>query len=386
MNKQKHLINALSELDQFIKDGVPSYARLRNFDLGPGKHSSVSHLSKYISHRVLFEYEIIENVLSQCSYKSAEKFIQEIFWRIYWKGWLENRPTVWQAFKNDVSLQEDEALNKAQNGHTGIACFDSWVEELRDHNYLHNHTRMWFASIWIFTLKLPWQCGARFFLQHLYDGDAASNTLSWRWVAGLQTKGKHYVAKASNIAKYTDNRFHTTQLAKTPLPLIEDSQFELEKNMPTASRPSKYRQLLVFENDLYLGDANHSYSDYEGVYVIYLETCHRSITLCPNVANFKKSLLMDFSESLGNAKYITSRDFISIASQLDGVDVVYPFVGECLDFINDVARNQGLAPNFVVRAQDTHCWQHAKKGFFNFKKHLASMIQETTLLAADSHT
>ena len=99
MNKQKHLINARRELDHFIRDGLPSYARLRNFDLGPGKRSSVSQLSKYISHRVLFEYEIIENVLSQCSCKSAEKFIQEIFWRIYWKGWLENRPAVWQAFK-----------------------------------------------------------------------------------------------------------------------------------------------------------------------------------------------------------------------------------------------------------------------------------------------
>ena len=43
---------------------------------------------------------------------------------------------------------------------------------------------MWFASIWIFTLKLPWQKGAEFFLRELYDGDAASNTLSWRWVAG----------------------------------------------------------------------------------------------------------------------------------------------------------------------------------------------------------
>jgi deoxyribodipyrimidine photo-lyase len=59
---------------------------------------------------------------------------------------------------------------------------------------------MWFASIWIFTLRLPWPLGAAFFQAHLQDHDAASNTLSWRWVAGIQTPGKHYLARAENIA------------------------------------------------------------------------------------------------------------------------------------------------------------------------------------------
>ena len=63
---------------------------------------------------------------------------------------------------------------------------------------------MWFASIWIFTLNLPWQLGADFFMQHLLDGDPASNTLSWRWVAGIQTKGKNYLARKSNIEKYSN--------------------------------------------------------------------------------------------------------------------------------------------------------------------------------------
>ena len=62
---------------------------------------------------------------------------------------------------------------------------------------------MWFASIWIFTLKLPWQLGAAFFLEYLYDGDVASNTLSWRWVAGIHTKNKAYFASAENIQKYS---------------------------------------------------------------------------------------------------------------------------------------------------------------------------------------
>ena len=75
------------------------------------------------------------------------------------------------------------------------------VKELKETNYLHNHARMWFASIWIFTLDLPWQLGAEFFMKHLYDGDAASNTLGWRWVAGIQTQGKNYLA--SDCLLYT---------------------------------------------------------------------------------------------------------------------------------------------------------------------------------------
>ena len=66
---------------------------------------------------------------------------------------------------------------------------------------------MWFASIWIFTLGLPWQQGAEFFMKYLRDGDPASNTLGWRWVAGLQTRGKAYAARAENIDHFTRGRF-----------------------------------------------------------------------------------------------------------------------------------------------------------------------------------
>ena len=95
----------------------------------------------------------------------------------------------------------------AIDGETGIECFDAWSAELCETGYLHNHARMWFASIWIFTLKLPWRLGADFFYRHLLDGDAASNTLSWRWVAGLHTRGKPYAARADNIATYSGGRF-----------------------------------------------------------------------------------------------------------------------------------------------------------------------------------
>ena len=123
-------------------------------------------------------------------------------------------------------LETDAALHaryeEAVAGRTGIACFDAWAQELTATHYLHNHARMWFASIWIFTLRLPWELGADFFFRHLLDGDAASNTCSWRWVGRLHTAGKTYLARAANIREYTAGRFDPEgQLAATA-PALEE--------------------------------------------------------------------------------------------------------------------------------------------------------------------
>ena len=107
-------------------------------------------------------------------------------------------PKIWREFLGDLDSlgyqRNSEKYEKAVLGLTGIECYDNWVNELKDKNYLHNHTRMWFASIWIYTLHLPWQLGAELFLEHLHDADPASNTLSWRWVAGIHTQNKQYIA------------------------------------------------------------------------------------------------------------------------------------------------------------------------------------------------
>jgi deoxyribodipyrimidine photo-lyase len=128
------------------------------------------------------------------------------------------RPSVWTQYQQERDRQLDSfpnarAIRNAEAGETGIEGFDDWARELVHTGYLHNHARMWFASIWIFTLRLPWALGADFFLRHLVDADAASNTLSWRWVAGLQTAGKTYLATADNIARFTNGRFVPKGLA-----------------------------------------------------------------------------------------------------------------------------------------------------------------------------
>src|SRR5210317_2382750 len=177
---------ALNQLEQFGKNNLGLYATERNFDYGPQKRTNTSNLSKYITHRVIDEEEVIQSAYKKFSFKKIEKFIQEVLWRTYWKGWLEMRPQVWSDYLIELNNLRNEFKNNkdylnAIEGKTDIECFNQWVNELKENNYLHNHTRMWFASIWIFTLGLPWQLGSEFFLQHLYDGDAASNTLGWRW-------------------------------------------------------------------------------------------------------------------------------------------------------------------------------------------------------------
>ena len=124
--------------------------------------------------------------------------------------------------------------------------------ELIETGYLHNHARMWYASIWIHTLKLPWTLGAAFFLTHLLDGDPASNTLSWRWVAGLHTPGKTYLARPDNIRKYTNNRFAVgeslAKIASVPnAPPLPSRRLLPELQTPT---PKAKLGLLIQEDDL----------------------------------------------------------------------------------------------------------------------------------------
>ncbi len=138
------------------------------------------------------------------------------------------RPGLWTGYREGLRRGLDRLATEgglravwedACAGRTGIAGFDDWARQLVATGWLHNHARMWFASIWIFTLRLPWELGADFFLRHLLDGDAASNTLSWRWVAGLHTPGKTYLATADNIARNTGGRFRPAGLAAVATPV-----------------------------------------------------------------------------------------------------------------------------------------------------------------------
>ena len=167
---------ACKKLINFINNNLSEYSKLRNFDFGPDQRGNISCLSPYITHGVLSELEVMNLSLKKHSFVKIEKFIQEVLWRVYWKGWLELRPLVWSDYIINLKsirekYKEDPKYLEVIEGKTNIECFNEWVKELKTYNYLHNHTRMWFASIWIFTLKLPWQLGAEFFLKYLNDMD-----------------------------------------------------------------------------------------------------------------------------------------------------------------------------------------------------------------------
>ena len=207
-----------------------AYAATRNADAGPQAEATTTGLSPYLRRRLILEQEVVDAALAAHSPAAAEKFVQEVFWRSYFKGYLETHPSVWTGYLEAAAAERERvaansglqrACDAARAGRTGIECFDAWAQELVETGWLHNHTRMWFASIWIFTLQLPWVLGAEFFLRHLLDGDPASNTLSWRWVGGLHTRGKVYAARAENIRRYTSGRFSPTGLNESPAPLVE---------------------------------------------------------------------------------------------------------------------------------------------------------------------
>ena len=233
---------------------------------------------------------------------------------------------------------------------------------------------MWFASIWIFTLGLPWQLGARFFLKHLLDGDAASNTLSWRWVAGLQTKGKQYKASSENIETYTKGRFKDTLINEGPFPHIEYRNYPAIREIPGFNETKQNHNLLIFENDLNFTGREELYNSYKNIYVTSLPNDARRIRLSGPVLKFKKELLSEFCEKFKNAKMLSASLEAQISS-FSAVDVVYPFVGENLAFLERLRSENTLEYCFLVRQQDYTSMQHCQKGFFQFKKNIPKIIE-----------
>ena len=377
---QDSFSSAQDDLDYFLNNHLAHYDARRNYDFGALDRSNVSGLSKYISHRVLCEYDVVQQTLKRAPVDEDGKLVKEVFWRIYWKGWLEHRPSVWHDFvRFDTACLAQKYYRHAVEGRTGIACFDAWVAELQETNYLHNHARMWFASIWIFTLGLPWQAGARFFQEHLLDGDAASNTLGWRWVAGIQTKGKHYLARSNNIEKYTKGRFGTDILNEQAEPIEEHIMHEMIPFDYTTIGGKVFNTLIICDTDLHLPHETGSYTDYETVFVLCLDNERRQLGVSHNVLTFKKGLVVDFQARCAGSEVISADDFEKFASQNDGFDVIYPSIGDNLDYLKRVQNNHNISVHYRKKQQDLFCWQFAQKGFFNFKRNIPHIIEHFKL-------
>lgn len=372
----------IAKLKEFSENHLSNYAKSRNFDYGPSKRDNVSNLSKYITHRIIDEQEVIQTAHSKFAYIKIEKFIQEVFWRTYWKGWLEMRPRVWTSYIEDLKQLEKQKdsveYQQAISGKTSIECFNDWANELIKYNYLHNHARMWFASIWIFTLKLPWQLGADFFLKHLLDGDAASNTLSWRWVAGLQTKGKNYLATKFNINTFSAKKYEVLKLNDQASPLFETTSFEIQ--------PLHFDKV---ENDnslflLHNLDSNFL-QKFQNKYQYYALLDFNSILENKNyskqVLDFKSSIneeLIGQLKSNFNSNLVikNEEDLLKIVKDKNINNIITPYIncGYENDFMNEIKKK--IKITYLARDYDQFCYPFATKGFFGFKEQIPKILSK----------
>uniref|UniRef100_UPI00404B782C FAD-binding domain-containing protein n=1 Tax=Candidatus Pelagibacter sp. TaxID=2024849 RepID=UPI00404B782C len=377
MNFKGSRVEALDELNYFIENNLLDYPKLRNFDLGPQKRDNTSCLSPYVTHGLVSEIEIISKSLKKFSFVKNEKFIQEVLWRVYWKGWLELRPNVWGDYLKELtdikeSFKDNKNYLDAIEANSNIECFNVWVNELKNFNYLHNHARMWFASIWIFTLNLPWQLGAEFFMKHLFDSDAASNTLGWRWVAGIQTQGKNYLATEWNIKKFTNNRFQNIKINEVAEPKTTEKNYSIIDKSFSNPALLEDKVLLIFDNSLSFEFTDFKDQKFKKILIVSNKNENRQIKLSDNVLNFKTHLIKDQLKRL-KEKSIAS-DIIDI-SKIKNIDekvyALYPTVGESLYYLE---LNQLNNIEFLYREIDQFSWQFCNKGFFNFKNHIPKIV------------
>jgi deoxyribodipyrimidine photo-lyase len=384
----------LERLAAFIPS-ADRYAARRN-QVEPG-HENVSGLSPYLRRRLITEREVLGAVLARHPFARVNKFVQEVCWRSYWKGWLQLRPAVWDDYLERAAGDRDaldsgvaERLAAAEAGRTGLICLDDWARELVATGYLHNHARMWFASIWIFTLGLPWSLGAAFFLRHLLDGDPASNTLSWRWVAGLHTRGKHYLARAENIERYTGGRYAPYGELNEDAPALVESRTYARRSLRPAERldPDLATALLITTEDL--APEHSAAADLVPCAIAggWSRATAEAVDLAEPVCRFEQDAAEDALRRAG-AHYgraplcLPADDWLRAAldwAQASGARQVATLTAPVgpwrplLDELGGRLQARSLRLVELRRGWDGSLWPHATHGYFRFREHIPEAV------------
>jgi len=380
------------------------YAAGRNYDYGPDGHRDVSGLSPYLRRRLVLEEDAVAAALAAHGPEQAEKFIQEVVWRGYFKGWLERRPIIWASYRDGVlrdldALERDRALRRAvadaETGQTGLECFDAWAQELVETGYLHNHARMWFASIWVFTLGLPWRLGADFFYRHLLDGDPASNTLGWRWVAGLHTRGKPYAAQGWNIAKFTGQRFAPRESDLNEMVQgLEGSEPDglpsvTALRAPRAPDPARPSALLITEEDCRVEDFDLASYDIRAAATLAASHLRSIRAVSDDVVAFEAGALQDAAHRTGlQAEALRAgvpADLARWAGKAGAQQIITPYIpeGPLRDWMRAASPALDAAGITLCEWQrpwDSAIWPHATAGFFKVKKKIPEIIHQRQLL------
>ena len=388
--------SSISEAENTLISYLPKtgkyYERKRNYsvDFETNKNTT-SLLSPYIRYRAISEKKILKQVLKKHGPIKAEKYIQEIFWRTYWKGWLEHRPEVYTDYIIEKNNLYDEFKNKKYylntiNANTNLSFFNNWVNDLKNNGYLHNHIRMWFSSIWIFTLKLPWQLGADFFMQNLLDGDTASNLLSWRWCAGIQTKGKNYIARKENIEKYSNIKLKDNEhLNETAEPLFENKDYKItELETFEISNPNDINYIIIPTDEInILKDLNLNKCNAFGGYPKEDYNDHYfSNKILDHIKNLVLSCYKDdifyqnteITTSFNN--YYEDLNKWIIQNNIKTIHLPYVTQGNWKKIYKKIIKKYPKI-NFIKfnRDYDINSWIYSKKGYFKFKQNIPEILK-----------
>ena len=361
----------IKNIREFSKTKILNYYSDRNFDYGP-PHKNVSKLSPYLRRRFITEKDVLKIILKENKYEKIEKFIEEIFWRAYWKGSLEKNPWIYKEYEMKLS---DQFIPPQ----TGIQCFDHWKNELLETGYLHNHSRMWFASIWIFTLGYTWESGANFFKNNLIDWCPASNTLGWRWVAGIQTIGKPYIAKSENIKYFTINRFYPRKQ------LVENIILPPHRSQDCPAADINFPEKVSFSNKEKIGIImnNNDLSLKQSFIDLGLDhhTCLFRLNNKNSLINkFEKNIFEDIVNNYNKIEIIETYEnlFKWIEhNKIKNLILPYETIGNKIfnnpDFLNKLSYKK-VNYQFHVNEWDRITLPYVKKGFFNFKKNIPYLL------------
>ena len=366
-------VSSHNELKNWMPKSMDFYSTNRNYDVA-GKQTT-SRLSSAISSGIIKESDIIRS-LNEYGVASSNKFLEEVFWRIYFRGYFETHPSIWQSYKESLIADKQSKGGEYQNAidaNTGIECFDDWLRDLYKTGYLHNHTRMWFASIWIFTLKLPWELGCDLFMRYLSDADEASNILSWRWVAGLHTSKKPYVARASNIKKFTDKYYPINELNESPKALYEDLMHNFIPMNFNSKIPHRC-SLLLIDNFFDTDGINLSNTKIDAFYVLDTSSFNKR-AIDRILIESKVEIIERISKKINLAPIFVSMSDMSI---LFGKPLVTSMLrtGEFKDFLDTALRSLESSSDVYMlpRKIDELSWNHCKGGFFKLKSKISSIV------------
>ena len=197
--------------------------------------------------------------------------------------------------------------------------------------------------------------------------------MSWRWVAGIHTRGKNYLASPKNIDKFSNISVRNLTLNQNEKPIVETKNYFVEEFKYKINHFNSADNLLIFDTDLYYLHHSIDFTKYKNIFIFFLENQDRSIKLAKNVVLFKKKILNDFKQRIPGSLVVSENSLEKTLKSFSEIDVIYPFVGPNLDYLSE--RENQFKFNMIFRKNDIYCWNFAKKGYFNFKKNFPEILQ-----------